>query len=191
LWTACDAAEEYHSPYTYVGNNPICAFDPNGLWTVKAGFGLGYAVTAKVGYNEGRLTLGIGGGEGNGGIVSFNPATTKSSANTGITAEIRVTAKVEIGFLKFFKFGGTIEASARADQAGNYVNKVKGDLFKTKINDNSAKLSYEIGEKGNTNTSAVEYFDKYSVSQESSFGAFQFIGAEAEISGSANDLKKK
>jgi uncharacterized protein RhaS with RHS repeats len=33
LWTSTDPAEEYHSSYTYVGNNPIIAIDPNGLDT--------------------------------------------------------------------------------------------------------------------------------------------------------------
>src|SRR5690554_5076660 len=38
LWTSTDPAEEYYSAYTYVGNNPIIAYDPNGLWTLQIGF---------------------------------------------------------------------------------------------------------------------------------------------------------
>ncbi len=47
LWISVDAARQYDSPYTYVGNNPILAMDPDGNVGVvggvaNVGFGIAY-----------------------------------------------------------------------------------------------------------------------------------------------------
>jgi len=146
LWTAVDPAMEYFSGYTYVGNNPISAIDPNGLWTLKAGFGLGYAVTGKIGYNNGRWTFGFGVGEGVGGVVSYDPSTSISHADKGLAAQLGVSADINIGIGKA-NIGGNIEATARSDISNNFVNKVKGELSIPLGKSGSITPFYEIGEK--------------------------------------------
>lgn len=154
-------------------------------------FDILFIATGKVGYNDGKWTFGFGFGEVAGAIVKYDPSTKKPSVNSGITTELKVTTKVKMALGKLLKVGSSIEASARADQAGNYQNKVKADIGKAKLGDASGKVSYEIGEKGNINdVSNTKSYTKISGSAEASAGAFQFVGAEVEVSGSLKDLKK-
>ena len=189
LWTAVDPAGEYYSPYTYVGNNPIAAIDPNGLWTLKAGFGLGYAVTGKLGYNNGRWTFGLGGGEGAGAVVSYDPSTSISHADQGLAAQLGLSADLKLGIGKA-NIGGNLEATARSDMAGNFVNKVKGELSIPVGKNGSMSITpfYEIGEQGNLNDGTLQSFDNKGVGAKASYGAFQFIGAEVEVSGTKDDF---
>jgi len=39
LWTSTDPAKQYHSSYTYCGNNPISVYDPNGIYGLDVHWG--------------------------------------------------------------------------------------------------------------------------------------------------------
>ena len=185
-WTAKDPIDFAGGDvnlYGYVQNNPVNFVDPFGLWTFSGGFGLGYAVKIKVGYNSNRWTIGFGVGEGVGLVGSIDLSNKPpSSADSGIATQIGVSISAGIKILsKSLGIGGA--ANVRGDSCDNYLNKV-GFSFSIPGPKNSSLGggTFEIGQKGNLNN--VEYSDHYKFSPDTSigFGAFQFAGFEAEVS---------
>jgi RHS repeat-associated protein len=43
-WTTMDPANQFYSPYVYVGNGPICMIDPTGKQTVSAGIQVSFTL---------------------------------------------------------------------------------------------------------------------------------------------------
>lgn len=187
IWMSVDLVNEYFSSYTYVGNNPISSLDPNGLWTATIGGGLGYGFTGKIGYNKGRLTVGFGAGQGAGVAATFDPATTVSHADEGLAIEFRAVADASAGLWKL-NVGGRAEGAARVDAEGNYVIKGKGEVALPVAGAYALVVSHETAQEGNVETGESRTRGRTKTGQRATAGAFEFIGAETEVSGTPQDL---
>ncbi len=159
-------------------NNPVNYFDPYGLWTFSGGFGLGYAVTVKVGYNSGRVTLGIGAGEGFGAIANFD-STTKADNGVNAQINISVSGNIKVGSKSL---GVGIFANAGADACDNYENKAGATLsLPGPMGSSFDGGTFEVGERGNVHTGVRDGFTNITHNPSIGIGAFQFAGANAEV----------
>lgn len=82
--------------YAYVGNSPVGALDPFGMWTatVAGGWGVGGVVT--IGYNSGQWSVGAYAGVGAGGSLSYDP-TNSGPQTPGFQGGLSGTADVGAG----------------------------------------------------------------------------------------------
>jgi len=111
--------------YAYVGNNPVSAVDPLGLWSLSVsgyyGWGGGVSVTGE-GFHIGSITF--EGGVGLGGGVNFNPWGGKPDPNASSNSNsIGVAAGGNVGWGPFslgmgWNYGGTQDCKIRWHEYG-------------------------------------------------------------------------
>jgi RHS repeat-associated protein len=83
--------------YSYVGNDPVGAIDPLGLWEVQVTADLGVGVSINFGSNGGVSNFGITAGVGAGASASFTPFNTSQFNSNSIS--VVSSASIGIGGL--------------------------------------------------------------------------------------------
>jgi RHS repeat-associated protein len=145
-----------YNRYTYVRNNPLTLTDPTGWWEVSGWGAVDGGFMAKVGWENGTLTLEFGAGVGEGGGVEYVPdrqptliqrdiLTTggdsqKPESNLSTSWGARANAELQFGKTA----GGDLSADLKADVGSNGDLKVLG----------SAEASGSLGGRANISGNA-------------------------------------
>ena len=141
--------------YGYVGNNPVNAIDPRGLWQFTIGGAIYLGGIVSFGHNSGRWNLDITAGGGIGGMIGLNPNDSGPSNMQGFAMKLGIKgqARVDLGLLGG-GYGGGI--SSENDFCNHYKNKafVEGSISGKSIEPgypNFGKIGGEAGfqETGN------------------------------------------
>jgi RHS repeat-associated protein len=141
--------------YGYVGNDPVNAIDPLGLWQFTIGGAIYLGGIVSFGHNSGRWNLDITAGGGIGGMIGLNPNDSGPSNMQGFAMKLGIKgqARVDLGLLGG-GYGGGI--SSENDFCNHYKNKafVEGSISGKSIEPgypNFGKIGGEAGfqETGN------------------------------------------
>ena len=138
--------------YAYVGNDPLNATDPLGLWqiTVSGGYGLFGSLT--FGYNSGQFNLGAAVGAGVGLSAAYNPSDTGLQA-PGYSTSIQ--GQGEVGLLP--GLGAGVSASAQTSVPNGRISNQGTANAQAYVNfpAYSAGVQANVSPNGQVTTSAV------------------------------------